>query len=184
MGVAVGDYNNDGHEDMFVVGVHANYLYRNNGDGTFSDVTRAAGLAGPGSLGRPAWSVWAPAGSTTTTTASLTYSSPTTATGAREPIPSAAECRSGRTPTATLTTIAPSRCSSITTTATAHSPRSPASRALPDVPGEGHGLGHRGFHRRRKAPASSSPTTMRAIFSCATGARGFEEIGSRCRRGL
>ena len=59
MGVAVGDYNNDGHEDLFVVGVHANYLYRNNGDGTFSDVTHAAGLAGPGSLGRPAWSVGA-----------------------------------------------------------------------------------------------------------------------------
>ena len=57
MGVAVGDYNNDGHEDLFVTGVHGNHLYRNNGDGTFSDVTRAAGLAGPGSLGKPVWSV-------------------------------------------------------------------------------------------------------------------------------
>ena len=35
MGVAVGDYNNDGHEDLFVVGVHGNQFYRNNGDGTF-----------------------------------------------------------------------------------------------------------------------------------------------------
>ena len=59
MGVAVGDYNNDGHEDLFVAGVHANHLYRNNGDGTFTDVTREAGLSGPGSLGRPAWSVGA-----------------------------------------------------------------------------------------------------------------------------
>jgi enediyne biosynthesis protein E4 len=59
MGVAVGDYNNDGHEDLFVAGVHANQLYRNNGNGTFTDVTREAGLASPGSLGRPAWSVGA-----------------------------------------------------------------------------------------------------------------------------
>jgi hypothetical protein len=44
IGVAVGDYNNDGHEDMFVVGVHGNQLYRNNGNGTFTDVTEAAGL--------------------------------------------------------------------------------------------------------------------------------------------
>lgn len=59
MGVAVGDYNNDGNEDLFVVGVHANYLYRNNGDGTFTDVTEPSGLKGPGSLGRPGWSVGA-----------------------------------------------------------------------------------------------------------------------------
>ena len=59
MGAAVADYNNDGHEDIFVVGVHGNQLYRNNGNGTFTEVTREAGLEGPGSLGRPAWSVGA-----------------------------------------------------------------------------------------------------------------------------
>jgi enediyne biosynthesis protein E4 len=59
MGAAVGDFDNDGHEDLFVVGVHENFLYRNNGDGTFTDVTKKAGLSGPGSLGRPAWSVGA-----------------------------------------------------------------------------------------------------------------------------
>jgi hypothetical protein len=57
MGVAVADYNNDGHEDLFVTGVHGNHLYRNNGDGTFTEVTQQAGLAGPGSLGRPTWTV-------------------------------------------------------------------------------------------------------------------------------
>jgi len=57
MGVAVGDYNNDGHEDLFVAGVHGNHLYRNDGTGRFTDVTVQAGLAGPGSLGRPAWTV-------------------------------------------------------------------------------------------------------------------------------
>ena len=57
MGAAVGDYDNNGHEDLFVVGVHGNHLYRNNGDGTFTDVTAQAGLASPGSLGRPVWSV-------------------------------------------------------------------------------------------------------------------------------
>jgi hypothetical protein len=57
MGLAVGDYNNDGLEDLFVVGVHGNTLYRNNGDGTFSDVTREAGLAASGESGHELWSV-------------------------------------------------------------------------------------------------------------------------------
>src|SRR5580693_5143814 len=47
IGVAVGDYDNDGHEDLFVAGVHRNTLYHNNGDGTFTDVTEKAGLAKP-----------------------------------------------------------------------------------------------------------------------------------------
>jgi hypothetical protein len=57
MGVAVGDYDNDGREDLFVTGVHGNRLYRNNSDGSFTDVTAKSGLAGFGSLGRPAWTV-------------------------------------------------------------------------------------------------------------------------------
>jgi len=44
IGTAVGDYDNDGHPDLFVTGVHGNTLYHNNGDGTFSDVTKKAGL--------------------------------------------------------------------------------------------------------------------------------------------
>jgi len=44
IGVAVGDYDNDGHPDIFAAGVHGNTLYHNNGDGTFADVTAKAGL--------------------------------------------------------------------------------------------------------------------------------------------
>ncbi len=44
MGVAIGDYDNDGHPDLFVAGVYKNTLYHNNGDGTFTDVTAKAGL--------------------------------------------------------------------------------------------------------------------------------------------
>jgi len=47
-GVCVGDYNNDGFDDLFITYWGQNVLYRNNGDGTFSDVTKAAGLASPG----------------------------------------------------------------------------------------------------------------------------------------
>ena len=43
-GVAVGDYNNDGFEDLFLTYYGQNVLYRNNGDGTFTDVTEKAGL--------------------------------------------------------------------------------------------------------------------------------------------
>lgn len=44
VGAAVGDYDNDGHPDLFVAGVYKNTLYHNNGDGTFTDVTAKAGL--------------------------------------------------------------------------------------------------------------------------------------------
>jgi hypothetical protein len=45
-GVAVGDYDNDGFEDLFICSIGRNALYHNNGDGTFTDVTAAAGIGG------------------------------------------------------------------------------------------------------------------------------------------
>jgi enediyne biosynthesis protein E4 len=51
MGVAVGDYDNDGYPDLYITSYGKNILYHNNGDGTFTDVTAKAGVAGGG------WSV-------------------------------------------------------------------------------------------------------------------------------
>ena len=51
MGVAVGDYDNDGYSDLYVTSYGKNILYHNNGNGTFTDVTAQAGVAGGG------WSV-------------------------------------------------------------------------------------------------------------------------------
>ncbi|HYL15056.1 MAG TPA: CRTAC1 family protein [Terriglobales bacterium] len=51
MGVAVGDYDNDGYPDLYVTSYGKNILYHNNGNGTFTDVTAKAGVAGGG------WSV-------------------------------------------------------------------------------------------------------------------------------
>jgi hypothetical protein len=45
-GVAVADYDNDGFDDIFICNAGANTLYRNNGDGTFTDVTAGSGLDG------------------------------------------------------------------------------------------------------------------------------------------
>jgi hypothetical protein len=57
MGVAVGDFDNDGRPDLYVVGVTKNHLYRNNGDGTFSDVTDKASVGGAIFYGKKMWSV-------------------------------------------------------------------------------------------------------------------------------
>src|SRR5215813_4671675 len=53
MGVAVGDYNNDGFDDLYVTCLGPNHLLRNNGNGTFTDVTNTA------AVGDPRWSTGA-----------------------------------------------------------------------------------------------------------------------------
>ena len=55
MGVAVGDYDNDGWPDIFVTSYGNCILYRNNRDGTFTDVTKKAGLATPGFTTSAVW---------------------------------------------------------------------------------------------------------------------------------
>jgi hypothetical protein len=47
MGVAVGDYDNDGFDDLFITTMGQSHLFHNNGNGTFTDVTQKAGLMGP-----------------------------------------------------------------------------------------------------------------------------------------
>jgi hypothetical protein len=55
MGVAVGDYDNDGNEDLYVTGFGGNHLYHNNGGGTFTDVTRESGTGSSGWSTSAAW---------------------------------------------------------------------------------------------------------------------------------
>jgi enediyne biosynthesis protein E4 len=50
MGVAVGDYDNDSFDDLFVTALGQSRLFHNNGNGTFTDVTQKAGLSGPREL--------------------------------------------------------------------------------------------------------------------------------------
>jgi hypothetical protein len=55
LGVAVGDYDNDGQSDVFITGLNGNRLFRNIGQGRFTDVTTRAGVSAPGFSTSAAW---------------------------------------------------------------------------------------------------------------------------------
>ena len=57
MGVAAGDYDNDGFVDLYITGVNRNQLLRNNGNGTFTDVTEKAGVGGTLTGKKKPWAV-------------------------------------------------------------------------------------------------------------------------------
>ena len=77
LGVAVGDYDNDGFDDIFVSALGQSHLFHNNRNGTFTDVTKSAGMWAQMSFG-PALH-----GSTTIATASSILWSPTMCSGVR-----------------------------------------------------------------------------------------------------
>jgi hypothetical protein len=55
MGCAVGDYDNDGYDDIYITTVGSNHLFRNLGNGRFTDVTAKAGLSDPGFSASAVW---------------------------------------------------------------------------------------------------------------------------------
>jgi enediyne biosynthesis protein E4 len=55
LGCAVGDYDNDGNEDIYITTVGSNHLFRNLGNGKFADVTAKAGVADPGFSASAVW---------------------------------------------------------------------------------------------------------------------------------
>ena len=117
MGVAVGDYDNDGWPDLFVTAYGQCILYQNNRDGTLRDVTDKAGLAQP-RLDHQRRMV-----RLTTTTAGSICSCAVLSTTGRRTSSSAATTNSADITTAFRGSLRAQRTFSITTTATARLPK-------------------------------------------------------------
>ena len=90
-GVAVGDYDNDGWEDIYVTNLNGAVLYHNNHDGTFSDITVKAGVGNPGAGEQARLSA------TTTMMGCSTFMLPTTSISISTIYPSSAKVRSAST---------------------------------------------------------------------------------------
>ena len=142
MGVAAGDFDNDGWVDLYVTNFGANRLLRNNGDGTFSDVT------GRDRHRRPALERSRLVRRLSTATAGSTSTSATTSTSAFDdppvlPAPPARATTAGRSPTG------PSRTACSATGATARSRTSPPGGGVAGRSGRRPGR-RRGRLRRRR----------------------------------
>jgi hypothetical protein len=112
MGVAVGDFDNDGFPDLYITCVGQNRLFRNTGKGTFVDATRASGSTAVRRSARRR------SGWTSIATAGWTCSCATTSSGRRPPTSSAASTASrSRTARPRRTAATPAGCSATAATA-------------------------------------------------------------------
>ena len=165
MGVAVGDFNNDGYVDLFITCVGQSRLFRNTGQGTFVDVTQQAGLGGQHGVQHVRASGW-----TSIATGSSTCSSATTCAGRRSRMSSAA-WTAARSPTARpkRTAARPAGCSAIAATARSRTSRL---RAASSTRAQSRSASRCSITTGTAGRTSSSPTTRSRTSCIATSATG------------